>query len=110
MKKKPSDYFESIIIQGEKAVCKAYGTYCGYIEFDGERYWDGRDMQPLHIELKKNIPLLPSDWSHRIDIIEFLKDPEHLETAQKCKEELEEIQRKDAKVRKQFKETLEKDV
>jgi len=67
-------------------------------------------MQPLHIELKKNIPLLPSDWSHRIDIIEFLKDPEHLDTAQKCKEQLEEVQRKEAKLRKQQKENMEKEV
>ncbi len=69
-------------------MCKVFGSYCGYIEFDGERYWDGRDIQPLHIETKKNINLLPSDWSHRIDIIEFLKDPEHLDEAQKCKERL----------------------
>jgi hypothetical protein len=66
-------------------------------------------VQPLHIETKKNITLLPSDWSHRIDIIEFLKDPEHLEEAQKFKERLEDIQRKDTKLRKLFEELQEKE-
>lgn len=66
-------------------------------------------MQPLHIELKKNINLLPSDWSNRIDIIEFLKDPNHLDEAQKSKEQLEEIQRNDAKLRKHYAEIYQKE-
>lgn len=62
-----------------------FGTYCGYIEFDGVRYWDGRDVQPLYIELKKEPMLLPSDWSYRVDIIELLKGEKAMEEAQKSK-------------------------
>ncbi len=76
-----------------------FGTYCGYIEFDGVRYWDGRDVQPLHIELKKDLMILPSDWSNRIDIMELLKGEKALDEAQKSKEFLEELQRHDVKLR-----------
>ncbi len=31
VKKHPSDYFESVVFKGEKAVSKVFGTYCGYI-------------------------------------------------------------------------------
>jgi hypothetical protein len=56
-----------LVVNGKSAE-KVFGTYCGYIQFDGVRYWDGRDTTALHIELKKNINLLPSDWSYRKDI------------------------------------------
>lgn len=52
MKKKPSDYFEGTINQKGKAVSKFYGTYCGFINFDGVRYWDGRYLQGVKIKLE----------------------------------------------------------
>lgn len=51
MKKKPSDYFEGNIIQNGKPVSKFYGSYCGFISFDGVRYWDGRYLQAIKIRL-----------------------------------------------------------
>lgn len=85
VRKRPTDYFESVLVVNGKASEKVFGTYCGYIEFNGARYWDGRDTSALHIELKKDIDLLPSDWSYRKDVEEFLKNPRELEYAQKCK-------------------------
>ena len=31
VKKRPSDYFDSSIMHGEKAISKVFGTYCGFI-------------------------------------------------------------------------------
>lgn len=59
-------------------------------------------MHALHIELKKKIHLLPSDWSYREDIIELLGGEENVDVAQKTKEHLEEVQRHDAKLRKMY--------
>lgn len=39
-KKKPTDYLSGDIKINGKVVSKVYGTYLGYIEFDGVRYWD----------------------------------------------------------------------
>ena len=51
VKKKPTDYFESAIYKGGKSVCKFDGTYCGYINFDGVRYWDGRYLKSFRVTL-----------------------------------------------------------
>lgn len=58
-------------------------------------------MKSLHMEMEKVENKLPSDWSNRKDILDFLKNPLSLENAQAMKEELEESQRKDVKLRKQ---------
>jgi hypothetical protein len=39
---RPSDYFEGVITENGKPASKFYGTYCGFLNFDGVRYWDGR--------------------------------------------------------------------
>lgn len=39
---KPSDYIKGYIKKGDKKICKIYGTYMGFIEFDDVRYWDHR--------------------------------------------------------------------
>lgn len=49
---RPSDYFEGSILQKGKSVSKFYGTYCGFIDFDGVRYWDGRGVQGVKIRLE----------------------------------------------------------
>lgn len=38
-------------MQKGKSVSKFYGTYCGFLTFDGVRYWDGRFMQGIKIRL-----------------------------------------------------------
>ena len=79
MKKKPSDYFKSDIFVGEKALSKINGSYCGYVEIDGIRYWDARDFEPYEITMSKNT--LESDWSFRPDLKELIKGS--LESSQK---------------------------
>jgi hypothetical protein len=46
VKKKPSDYFAGQIVQNNKVV-RIYGSYLGFIEFDGQRYWDQRRILPF---------------------------------------------------------------
>lgn len=42
----PSDFFDCHIKAGEKKISHVFGTYCGFIEIDGIRYWDARDFDP----------------------------------------------------------------
>ncbi len=41
---RPSDYIAGSIMHKGKPVCKYDGTYCGFLNFDDVRYWDGRYM------------------------------------------------------------------
>lgn len=34
-----------------KAVSAFDGTYCGYLNFDGVRYWDGRFIKPFRVKI-----------------------------------------------------------
>lgn len=52
VKKKPTDYFQGDILQNGKAISKVYGTYLGYIDFDGNRYFDHRMVTPHTIYMK----------------------------------------------------------
>ncbi|EGR29503.1 oxysterol binding, putative [Ichthyophthirius multifiliis] len=55
VKKKPSDYFQGEIKCAQNGVSiKIYGTYMGYIEFDGDRYWDYRHIMPFKPIFNKN--------------------------------------------------------
>lgn len=47
VKKKPSDYFQGEIQLNGQVVSKCYGSYNGFIEFDGQRYWDFRYVKPF---------------------------------------------------------------
>ena len=42
--KKGRDYVAGWIKKDGKTVSELSGTYMGYIEFDGQRYWDIRKM------------------------------------------------------------------
>lgn len=102
---RPSDYFESTIQHKGKAICQIDGTYCGYINFDKVRYWDGRFLKAFKVELPSTqIQLdentLESDYRKRNDL-QLLKQGK-MEEAQKAKEEIEEKQRRDAKLRDKF--------
>lgn len=102
---RPSDYFESTIQHKGKAICQIDGTYCGYINFDKVRYWDGRFLKAFKVELPSTqIQLdentLESDYRKRNDL-QLLKQGK-IEEAQKAKEEIEEKQRRDAKLRDKF--------
>ena len=75
---------------------KYIGTYCGYLEFDGERYWDAWDT--IKFEVKPSDRLwLPSDSRYRVDFVSQISG--EIEEAQKNKEKLEIDQRNDAMLR-----------
>jgi hypothetical protein len=38
-------------MKGLKALCLVRGTYCGYVDFDDERYWDYKFMTPFRVTL-----------------------------------------------------------
>ena len=96
-KKKVQDYiFGAIEKQNGGIISELNGTYWGYIDFDGERYWDVRDCIKFPVSHSdKNV--LPSDSRHRIDLISYEKND--LTEAQNNKEKLEILQRHDAKLR-----------
>ena len=66
MKKKQSDYFEASINVNGKSVSKISGTYLGWIDIDGMRYYDYRHCMPFELQVEK-APLY-SDSQYRLDI------------------------------------------
>ncbi|CAD8174672.1 unnamed protein product [Paramecium octaurelia] len=104
VKRKATDYFEGTINMGQQELCKIFGTYMGYIEFDGVRYWDHRHMQPHQVTIKP--PFLPSDAQLRGDYTNLASLD--IDRAQIEKENLENLQRHDAKLRTKFKEIRRK--
>jgi hypothetical protein len=51
VKKKPSDYVDGEISVKGKVVSKMRGSYMGFLEFDGNRYWDARDVFPFRMRV-----------------------------------------------------------
>ena len=52
-----------------KTVCRIQGNYMGFIDFDGQRYWDARDVHHWCTPLNDwEIDCLPSDSSRRRDV------------------------------------------
>lgn len=97
-KKRPSDYLEGQIKDAAgKVLSNCTGTYCGYIDFDGVRYWDYRHSEVPAINF---LNVLPSDSEVRKDLITLRQG--NIEEAQVAKEELEELQRFDRKLRAKF--------
>jgi len=67
---KAMDYMVGEIRKNGVLVSKMFGTYMGYIDFDGQRYWDIRHMQNFEIkcaDLHKEA--IASDCRNRIDSI-----------------------------------------
>jgi hypothetical protein len=73
----------------------------GYVDFDGERYFDARRMDEIAFDVQAMDPskvfVLPSNSNLRQDGAAL--DAGNLELAQKNKEELEKLQRADRKLR-----------
>ena len=65
--KKGRDYVKGEIKKDGVVVSKLHGTYMGYLEFDGVRYWDIRRMQNFEIIEPAQSKVLKSDWRNRID-------------------------------------------
>jgi len=100
VKKKPSDYIEGTIFVNGEPMSKITGTYLGWLEIDDKRYFDYRFTQPFECKIVRSP--LHSDFQYRPD--KLLLALGHYDEAQKEKEQLEHIQRTDAKLRKQYKE------
>lgn len=86
-------------------VTQIRGTYLGYIEFDGVRYWDLRETQVQSVEgvsfeqqRGSDSFVLPSDCRLRKDSIDLRA--ERVEEAQTNKNALELRQRNDTALRK----------
>ena len=71
------------------------GYWPCYISIDGARYWDIDEFRPY--KLQRPDTLLPSDSRYRHDYIQLLRGNE--DASQRVKEELEENQRRDRKLR-----------
>lgn len=92
---KPSDYLEGQIKnQDSNSICTLTGTYLGYLEFDRIRYWDVRENHPFKI---KYTQILQSDSECRKDILTLRSGD--INAAQQAKEDLENLQRLDRKLR-----------
>jgi len=90
---KESSY--KIIDKEKHTICPIEGEFTQHIKFEGNNYWEYQaDAYPL---IKRMAFTLPSDSSFREDIIWWKKEDEDL--AQRYKVKLEEIQRKDKKMR-----------
>jgi hypothetical protein len=87
-----------------RAVSKISGSYLGFVEFDGRRYWDARDNEAF--KLCKPETILPSDSRYRPDLNTLLAG--NVEQAQLRKEELEELQRRDVKLRAEYEKMMKK--
>jgi len=80
------------------SVSKVYGSFVSYIEFDSIRYWDMRENIPIKAIERQN--QLTSSALYRTD--RKLLFENKVEAAQIEKEVLENIQRKDRKLRQQY--------
>jgi len=75
-----------------------YGNYMGYMDFNGVRYLDTRETSQFYYPISPvRHPSLPSDSTKRQDSIVLARAD--MKEAQLVKEQLEELQRKDRRIR-----------
>lgn len=104
-KKLPTDYLDGNIFTytnspaDKKPVSKIEGSWLGCVLFDREKFWSIKDGTPIFKANPVENPL-PSDSRFRKDII-HLKQKE-IELAGEWKHKLEEIQRHEARLRKEY--------
>jgi len=99
-KSRLSDYFEGVITDKDGNVLSNFtGSYLSHIDFDGKRYWDIRHNIDIEEYPIKN--QIKSSSIYRKDSL--LLYEKKLEEAQDAKTELEEIQRRDRRLRKAWK-------
>ena len=97
--KSEADSIEGTITQHGKVVSKIKGNYCGYMDIDGQRWYDEREVGKIWREYKPvdESIRLPSDSTIRDDL--QLLAIGDMNTAQAAKEKIEDIQRKDLLLR-----------
>ena len=95
-----SDYFEGKIVDKDGNILSTFtGSYLSHIDFDGVRYWDIRHN--INIEEYPIKNQLNSSSIYRKDSL--LLYERKMDEAQDAKTELEEIQRRDRRLRKAWK-------
>ena len=99
-KKKEQDYVTGKICQYGQEIYSVFGNYNGYVEFNGERYWDIRDTKVFELIPSCGNDILPSDSRLRVDLNAVKKEPLDSSVPQDLKEQLENDQRRDATLRK----------
>ena len=74
VKGKTQEYFKGKILHEGQEVSEIYGNYCGYIDFDGVRYFDIREVDAVYHKFKyvPSKDSLPSDSTKRKDSIQLL--------------------------------------
>ena len=87
-----------------ETISKVKGEWTSYVEFDGKRYWDIEKDKPFLLEYENNP--LPSDCNYRDDVI--LMRMGNRPAAQLKKNEGENSQRYDKKLRENYQKTLKK--
>lgn len=87
-----------------ETLCKIKGEWTSHVEFDGKRYWDIEKDKPFLLEYEENP--LPSDCNYRDDVI--LMRMGNRPAAQLKKNEGENSQRYDKKLRENYQKTLKK--
>lgn len=97
--KSVQDYLKGSISQYGQEIYKITGNYNGYLEFNGKRYWDIRETKTFEVIPMPLHKTLPSDSRHRLDIIATKEEGRDSDIPQDKKDELEELQRHDAKLR-----------
>ena len=98
--RKLSDYFEGTIEKDGNVLSNIKGSYLEFIEIDGERYWDIR--RNINIQGYPIYPQIKSSSIYRPDSLKLLE--KDVEGAQEKKDEQENIQRRDRKLRKEWQE------
>lgn len=96
-KGKPSDYFTGDLLHKGSSLGQMHGSYIGYVDFERTRYWQ-HNSSPAPFRVTMDQHTLPSDHLLRKDLIELRKG--NTAQAQLNKEQLEDLQRADAKKRK----------
>ena len=98
---KTQDYICGDIKVRGKKVCDIYANYMGFCDIGGVRYWDIREMEKVWFPIRRFEPhrVLESDSSKRLDSI-TLKSGD-IPQAQIAKEQLENLQRSDRKLREE---------
>lgn len=90
---------DTYTVKDDAKLCEYEGEYTNSISFDGKVYWSLDDDQKQGTMYKMPFTL-PSDCRLRSDILIYKKGK--VEIAQLAKMTLEDLQRKDAKLRKQY--------
>ena len=96
---KIKEYFKQF-----KKVNDIEGYWTHYIKFDDVKYWEFDKVKPY--QLYQGYRCLPSDSCFRKDMLHWMQNK--FEEGQKAKQDLEEIQRNDRKLRKKYQKKLKK--